>query len=273
MSKFNCCTACNETCYSFDKQFLSNLSLRLNKELVITSQRKVDSICYGFDCPKDIDTKINKLTVLKNTLDRYKSTVYCNRVTCLCNEDFQDIVEAIITEVGSDKCENYECKVDDSNLELWTLSNPACVSYDSYERYAKEFCGNIGLEISIVKEQCEVALAISREIITNDILVAVTAYKEACELNYELTRTDEQCNIEWKLLIEENNCDIEYKVYRELINCNVNFDIIKAVYSKGLEINQNSEGELVLKTPYSSHKLADLVIKNVDTNKYLLDYK
>lgn len=274
---------------------VSQIQHQLKQALSKNAGLKLNSICYGYGCPKNIDDDINSQTILLESLQRIKNGLYYNAM-CLCNEDIQSIIEKSICHINLSRCTDTcpEVSISKNNMESWTLHNPNCVSYDYYEKYAKEFCGSIGLTVSIIQDDscdlvdlkvsraeldkeeicndlevrvsrvldtkaiCDIALSIKKEVLNCDILLSATAYTKACETNLKVVSTTEQCRIDHNLMIEKGYT-IEYKDYKNLIKKgNVSYEMVQSVYALGNILFLGSDGEVVLKTPYSEHIFSDL---------------
>lgn len=238
---------------------ISQISHELKQEISRDNQLKINSIYYGYNCPLDINTSIQNKTIILQSLDRLKKGFYYG-ATCVKEKDIQSIIEKALSYININKCQDScpEVSSTDEKLKEWTLRHPACVSYDSYERFAKEFCGDIGLQVTLEREVCDLTMAIIKEVVDCDILLSATAYTEACNLNLKVDSTIEQCRIDHNLLVEQGH-EIEYKDFKKLIQKgNVSYEMVQSVYSKGNILFLGENGEVVLKTPYSEHIFSDL---------------
>lgn len=275
--KSDCC----DICYNFSYSDIDKIRSSVKEYMAQLTNKKVNSLYYGYGCDTDLDTQVNKSVILLDSLNRISRSMYFGQ-SCLCNEDIQSIYEKAL-DYSNTYCShtsNIEVTISEEGLEDWTLRNPTCVAYETYEKFAVEYCGNIGIKVTASQEACDIALAIKRDIINCDILLSATAYKEACDLNLSVSRTDEECKIDWKILIERG-INIEYNKYKNLVGCNTSFDIIYTIYKNNCELNVVDDNTVEIQTPFGKHPFASIavdkervlkVLNNNNNNNLLQDY-
>ena len=235
----SCCT-CPEICAIHDVKKLDELIYNLNVNLTVLSDKKLQSLFYGYYESSTIDFEINKLTVLKKALQRHKLGFYIADGSCICSDNLQRIVEKVIKEVGKNACPvvRKDVEIDDTGLEAYLMTKPACVSYDTWNKFARGLCGDIGFKLTAEKEICDLTFDISREVISCNLLYTLSIYREMCDLNYKVNRTDEECKLDFDILAERHcNLNLKFKDFHTLVkDCNMSFNTIDQCYKANLEL-------------------------------------
>jgi hypothetical protein len=256
---------CKDVCYSFDYKELDDLQYSIKNTVCKLGRKKIDNLFWGYGCEEDIDVKVGKLRILDQVVERYKTGIYYETAGCLCASQFQDIKEQVIDLVDVIPCD-IDCRLDlgisDENLAQHIMDGNTCISYDRYEKFAKQLCQDLNITLTSTKEICDLTLSLSADIISCDVLFAIKVYKQMCDLGYSVSRNIDECKLDWTLLLEKTDCNLDFDLYKELIDCNLSYDIIKEIYSCGLELEViNNNPELV--TPIGRYKLFNLA-----ENKY-----
>lgn len=115
-------------------------------------------------------------------------------------------------------------------------------------------------------------------------MVSIAVYKQQCDLDLKISRTEEECKIDFEILSEEVPCDLDLKTYKTLVANNFSYDIIRNVYENGCTLELNDSAEIAIVTPLRKYQIEDLNFNgipdihalkalNVDINdsKYIKD--
>lgn len=262
----SCCT-CPEICSLHDVKKLDELIYSLNVNLVSLSDKKVESLFYDYYDPNKIDFEINKLNALRKTLQRHKLGFYISDGSCVCSDNLQRIVEKAIKEVGKNSCPSVrrDVEIDESGLEAYLMTKPACVSYDTWNKFARGLCGDIGFTLTADKEVCDLTFDISREVIPCNLLYTLSIYKEMCDLDYKVNRTDEECKIDFDILAERYcNLNLKFKDFHTLVkDCNMSFNTIDQCYKANLELIVLNR-KAYLKTNTNTYPVEAITPSNLD---------
>lgn len=204
---------------------------------------------------------INKLEDYLWVFKKLKEQLIFTGEACVSYDKIKSLNEQVNNIIGNN-CNDIipVIKIDNSREDDWVFKNPFCRSYESWEKWSKFYCGKLKLNLNIEEEKIpNLILEISREIINPDVLLSITAYKEANNLNLEINRTKEENKLDFKLLKEDlGELDLTEYNYSDLVlSFNLSYDIIKTIYSSGLSLEKKNN-EVYLKTPMSSYKLNDL---------------
>lgn len=213
------------------------------------------------DCSFDDFYKIKKLNVYLDILNKLKEQKFQGSGYCIDESEYNLLVEKIIDITGKE-CKNLldSIYIDNSKEDIWAFKNPFCRSYESWEKWSKFFCGQLQMELTLEEEKIpELMLEISREIISPNVLLAITAQKEVKNLNLEISRTVEESKLDFQLLIEElDECDLVETQYVDLVQVQgLSYDMIKVIYESGLSLVTDDK-EVYLKTPMNTYKISDL---------------
>lgn len=256
-----CCNN-RKVCSIHDYRKLDELVYRIKDRLTELSFQKVESLFYpGYHCARDIDQEINKLNILKDSISRVKLSFLHIQKSCLDDKTIQLIVEKTVRIIGKGFCpeKRVDFIIDDSGLNAYIITHPACVTYDSWNKFASYLCGAIGVTITAEAEKCDLVFEIARNIIPCNVLFALSVHKEMCDLKFKVNRTKDECKIDYTLLIEQvPECDIDFKTYLSYVHKhNLSYPIIKEIYSSGLAL-ATVDGEVTLCTPLNNYSLTEI---------------
>jgi hypothetical protein len=262
-------TCCNdkEICSIHSYRSLDELTYKIKEKLVQLSSMKIRNLFYGYHPALHIDSEINMLTILKDSLDRVKTSFLHIQKSCLDDETIQKIVEKANKIVGRAACpkKRIDVEVDESGVNKYLMSGPRCVSYDTWNEFSRYICGKVGFQITVEKKICDITFEIARNIVSCNLLYALSVHKEMCDLNYRVARTKDECKIDYKLLLEKNpKCDLEFKSYLSYVHKhNLSFPIINEVYASGLTLAEE-DGEAVICTPLNNYKLTKITPQSME---------
>lgn len=263
----NKCCECPEICSSFDVKKLDELLYGLNLKLAELSDKKLKNLFYGYYSTFNLDKDINKLSILRKAIIRHKLGFYSSEGSCICNDNLQRIVEKVVKEIGKVTCpiQRRDVLIDESKLEEYLLSKPACVSYDTWNKFARGLCGDIGFTLTAEKEVCDLTFDISREVIPCNLLYTLSIYKEMCDLDYKVNRTDDECKIDFDILAERYcNLNLTFKDYHTLVkDCNMSLNTIDQCYKANLELIVLNR-KAYLKTNTNTYPIEAITPSNLD---------
>lgn len=284
-----CCNNCDSICNVITLQKLDELIYKSNLKITHLSEEILKSLYYGYYCDEDIRHNLSELLLYTESLNRLKRLIYNNlNSSCLCDSDIQRIIERTNNIVGYTPCdiERLDVNIDKSNYESYLMSSPTCVSYESWNKYSRLFCGELGFDISITDDRvCDITFMVSRDIVSCDLLYTLKVYEELCNLGYTINRTEQECKIDYNLLIEKYECDLSFRSYLKLIQkYNMSYSVIENIYKSGIGIKDMGKylklltpmGDFKIKelTPKSLTKLSELGYKfTINKNSVLSDYK
>jgi hypothetical protein len=267
-------------CLNYSVKDLDNIIYLSKKEINELSKNILNNLYYGY-CKNisESKSKISKLRFYTDVLQTYKKNIIFGGVPCSNINTFNSIIEKVKIEVGSSKCNENKSDIiiDEKNLEKYLLSSPQCVSYDSWNKFSRGLCGEIGFKITVEKEICDITFEIVKKIIPCDLLFNIKVYKEACDLNYKIKRSKEDCKIDYKLLSEKYNCfNISLNDYFYLVkDKNISFSLIDEVYKSELELEIiNNRACLVSKrNVYDIEKIAPTSLTKLTSLGYKVSAK
>jgi hypothetical protein len=262
-------TCCNEKKVESIHTYRSidELTYKIKSRLSYLANLKIRNLFYGYHPEHYVDDEINKLSVLKGSLDRVKKSFLHIQKSCLDDETIQKIVEKANKIVGKESCpkKRADIKIGEEDLNSYLSKGPRCVSYDTWNEFSRFICGRIGFTLTAEREICDIAFEISRNIISCNLLYSLSVYKEMCDLKYKVNRTKEECKIDYKLLMEKNpTCDLEFKSYLSYVHKhNLSFPIIDEVYSSGLSLLEQ-DGEVFLCTALNNYNLMKIAPNDLE---------
>lgn len=264
--KKDCCT-CPDVCSIHDVKKLDELLYGLNVRLSELSYKKVQNLFYGYYKGFDLDTEINKITVLRKAILRHKLGYYISEGSCICSDNLQRIIEKVIKEIGKASCPSVrkDVQIDDSGLEAYLMTKPACVSYDTWNKFARGLCGEIGFTLTAEKEICDITFDISTEVIPCNLLYTLSIYKEMCDLGYKVNRTDDECKIDFDILAERHcNLNLSFKDFKTLVkDCNMSLNTIDQCYKSNLQLIVLNR-KAYLKTSTNTYPVEAISPSNLD---------
>lgn len=262
----NCCS-CKGICSLHNVKELDELVYNININLAELAEKKLKNLYYGYYNTLHIDDKVNKLSALRDSILRNKLSYYLSDGSCICNENLQKIVEKAILEIGKRSCpqDRVDVLIDESGLYSYLITKPACVSYDTWNKFARGLCGEIGFKLTAEKEICDLTFDISREIIPCNLLYTLSIYKEMCDLNYKVNRTDDECKIDFDILAERHcNLNLSFKDYKTLVkDCNMSLNTIDQCYKANLELIVLNR-KAYLKTNTNTYPVEAIIPSNLD---------
>lgn len=262
-------TCCNdkEICSIHTYRSIDELTYKIKERLVQLSNMKIRSLFYGYHSEYKIDDETNKLTILKKSLDRIKVSFLHIQKSCLSDETIQKIVEKANKIISKSPCpkKRVDVQIGDENIKAYLMTGPRCVSYDTWNEFSRYICGKVGFQITAERQICDITFEIARNIISCNLLYALSVRKEMCDLNYKVARTKDECKIDYKLLLEKNpSCDLEFKSYLSYVhNHNLSFPIINEIYASGLTLAEE-DGEAVICTPLNNYKLTQITPQSLE---------
>lgn len=260
MDKSTCCND-KKICSVHSYRSIDELTYRIKQRLNFLSREKLNNLFYGYKCAADIDTEIKKLSTYKEVLDRTKISFLHIGKSCNDDETIQRVVERVNKVIGKTSCpkKRADIKIDDSGLDRYMLSRPACISYDSWNTFSRKICGKIGFTLTAERDICNITFELAAKSISCDLLYALKVRRDLCDIGYRVTRADEKtCKIDYKLLLEATQCDLEYKAYVSYVRQhNLSYPIIKDIYAAGLSL-ATVEDDVVLCTPINSYSLSQI---------------
>lgn len=236
---------CDDFCYIIDNDTVDDVIYALKFKISALSADMLNQLVWGFGCSPAEKLKLTKLNAYKEALERVWKAQYYKTTPCLTEENINDLIESAKNYINLACCENgrLDCVIDTSDEEAYALENPQCQSYDSWNKWTKFWCGEIGLTIELEERACEIMFNIAKDIIPCNVLFALQVKKELCDLGFEVSRSEEECKIDWELLLHNTECNIEFDTYRHLVSCGFSYDIIKSVIDAGCAIEVIGEGE------------------------------
>lgn len=271
----SCCSEV-KVCLKYDYQFVDELVYNLKKLLQSLASKKLSHLFYGYNCEVDIDEKINKTTILINSLERIKLSFLHIQKYCLPEDRIQLIIEKAIKLVGKVSCpeSRYDIVVDDSAVYDYLLAGNSCASYDTWNKFSRLICGKLDFKLTLEKDICDITFDIVKKVISCNLLYALQLRKEFCDLGYKIKKDNDECKLEYKLLRSNYpNCDLEYKVYTDLVNKhNISYPIFKEVYEGGLTLIKK-ENDVFICTPLNQYNIKDITANTIEellNNGYLL---
>jgi hypothetical protein len=256
----------NKVCGLYSLRDLDLICLQIKNEQSKLSEKYLSELYRKYSnsatYESNIKNRIKRLSVYHSIIRRLKQQVLCGSSICLDRVSLQGLVEKITRLVGKNcHISNNDYLIDDSKEEQWVIKRPFCRTYEDWEKWAKYFAGKLKLELKTETEQLnKLILEISRETITANVLLALSAYTEAREnLNLEINRSDEEIKLDFELMLEKvSGFDLSLDVYVEMIKDHkLSFDIIKTVYDEGLSLDISGE-KVQLKTPINAYTLEEL---------------
>lgn len=261
----SCCSEI-KVCLKYDYKDVDELTYKLKSKLQQLSSKKLANLYYGYFCEEDIDSNINAATTLLKSLNRIKVSYLHIGKYCLPEGVVQAIIEKAIKFVGKESCpkNRKDIIVDGSQINQYLLSGPRCVTYDTWNKFSSFLCGNLGFQLKVEKQICDITFDITRNILSCNLLYALQIKKELCDLGYKVVKTKDECKLEYKLLIEKYpNCNLEYKAYLSFVNDHqLTYPIFKEVYESGLTL-AIQEGDAFVCTPINNYKLTEISPNNL----------
>lgn len=258
--KEHCCE-CPEICSLHDVKKLDELIYGLSIKLGDLSEKKLQSLFYGYYRNIDVDRQINKISMLRKVLLRHKLHFYASKESCICSESLQKVVEKVIKEIGKYVCPvtRRDLEIDDSMLEAYLMSKPPCVSYDTWNKYSKIMCGDIhfnvvvekevwdkfacglygeiGFSIEAEKDSCDINFEISKEVwdkfsssFCGEIGFKLEAQKQMCDITFDISKEIIPCNLLYTLSLYKEMCDLKYRVNRTDEECKLDYEILAERY-------------------------------------------
>lgn len=229
---------------------------------------------YGVGCSeKVLYDQIDEVNSLYESVERwmlrYKRFPEHEELEECCPCSLKDRqLEANIKQLGEkiklSKVNDYFEKV--TVDEYYILKNPKCNSYEDYERAAKRYCYEIGVEVKRQDQVCNFTLDIVRSTIPCELIYSLGVVQKACNLGYSVMSTAAQCKAQWQILVTEDNCDIPFNIYSKAVNKGITYDIVKDIYNSNLSLTTNDDGRLVLKGGTANYLLEDFDFSNFITS-------
>lgn len=242
---------CNGGCCVVDYNTLQSISYGLKCRLAEIGNSYANRLKEGYSCsPSDFDfnapsiyrtslSETAKLIIehkeikaLLYAIDNQVKNIYNSVEKCICDEALCKIKDTALGILGInclDDC-RLDIKVDSSSEEEWITANPYCVSREKWEEHLYRVCNDLQVEITVVKQRCDIVYNIVREY-TN------------CNIEYDITSTnhDQDCQITYEILRTKTNCDISYDIYRNLRDCGITFKTISTAIDCGITFDIDRE--------------------------------
>lgn len=148
---------------------------------------------------------------------------------CITNKEL-DIIESHIHRVLGPECKigSKDFYKGDVSPE-WVLSNPDCVSYETWSDYLQAQCKKIGINFKAVVKKCasvDVNVKVVESAICDIILLPITVEEKVCKIDIDLKVDLQKCEVDFKTIVEPLKCDIDLKTYVHLLNCGISIDTI-----------------------------------------------
>jgi hypothetical protein len=213
--------------------------------------------CYGYSCDKDALKKLKRLEAYIKILKDREIALHYGYHDCLDDEAYKCLLEKLTSLVGYPKSNCKEVKVDISNRDQWDLKNPLCVSFDKWNKYSRLTAQQLEIDFEVIKNPEELVFELVQEIITPDVILALSVVNKADDLEFTISRTKEESKLDFELLLEKVETDLTLEAYLDLVDHNISFDIIKIIYESNLSLSIENE-KVYLKTPLSSYPIKDL---------------
>lgn len=212
----------------------------------------------GYSCDHQAMKKVKILQNYLRVLEDENSNIVLGGSVCLDCDTLQKLSEKVrLITFDCDLEGRKDLIVDHSAVDAWVSANPYCVSRERWEKIAYTICKAFNLKITNIEEQCDFTFEVVRNLISCDIILAISVFKQMCNLKLKVNRDIYECKIDFDILVNETNCNIDFKTYRKFIDCNLSFDVIKTIYENECSIEINN-GVLSLITPLSTYPLEDL---------------
>ena len=259
-----CCKHCDPcpNCYNINEYYIADLLYAINLKISENYDRYLKLMSYGYGCVfPDNDNK--KLTIFKDSLQKFYTAITNGYAVCLCPNEIQLIIEEVLDLINIGCCtssERCDIEIDDTNREMWILDNPYCVSYDSWEILARKICPKFEISslylpdagkllytlksYELIRERAD----LSSELISfgNDVRYFrsldcwdVTATVDGCEFDYKVTSKEiEDCILKYNIsaatvekcltlgidVRELDTCLFNYNLLVKETKCDISFD-------------------------------------------------
>jgi hypothetical protein len=270
----NCCKD-KECCSEHDTAGLIDILLISATHSYKLGVEDIRSKYYGFECTPGLNKELIELETYTDVLKKEYKKLQEGSKTCLDCESVQLLKEKILSITGK------SCKplcdyihIDTSGEDEWIANNKYCISYNSYDKWAKICLDNIDISLTSETQTQNIVLELYVESVTTDILLGLSAVEYAKEANLVVERNDkETTKIDFELLVERHpNSNIDLKMYRKLVDKGLSFDVVSSVLNKDLELKIIAD-KVVLKTAVDVYAIENLAGKvDIKLNKYLQDY-
>lgn len=246
--------------------------LIIKNKLLELSHLKSKILRNGYKDDSNLDIKIDKLLTYDNVLNYVFFQLFYSYNNDTCEIDYdcinfkslQSLIEKIHHLTGINcKISYLDYHINDSKLEDWILRNPRCISYESWNKWAKLKSKELRIELSSEITFQKLMLELSLKTITNEILVVSKVYSDVNELDIKLARKEEdQLLLELNLLLEKvPTADIDLSLYRKLYDNNISFDLVREIYENNLELKveeNRTDSKVMLKTSMHTYPLEDI---------------
>ena len=184
-------TCCSDVkvCLGYDNQFIDELVYKLKDKLQQLSYKKIKALKYNYFCEEDIDEQVNEINIFIRSLNRIKTSFLHIERYCLPEDRIQAIIEKSIKIAGKTPCpkNRLDINIDDTQLNKYLLSAPRCVSYDTWNKFSRNLCGKLGFTLKVEKEMCDISFEITRNIISCNLMYALSIKRDLCNLLMLLT--------------------------------------------------------------------------------------
>lgn len=262
------------------------LELQAKNKIAELSSDQLKQLCYGYSCDSDAGNKIKKITKYKDALAYLREQTYLGYKPCI--KDIDCLKEKLIPLIGR-KC-SLNCTTvitDTTNQKEWDDNNPYCKSYEKWEKWSRILVRDLDIQLDFQTYDIEViSMQLTNEIITPELLVALSVVHESNELGLTLSTTFEEAKLEFSVLAEIYDFDLDFDTYLTLIDNNISFKVVKEVYNSdlSLKVTNTVEGtEIYLHTEQCDYPIDKLTVNfsaimehlDPDTNQsdYSSEYK
>jgi len=250
------------TCTGYDQR-LDALIYQSKVALSKLSDDILKSKMYGYSCDKKANSKSDLLQKYLYILEDENRKAALGGNVCLTGKDKQSFIEKVTRlTVSCDINGRSDLIVDNSNEDVWIAQNPGCITREKWEKFSKVVCGELNIEVVSVEKRCDFSFEIIREVVSCDVLIALSIYEQMCDLNLKVNRSEDECKVDFNILINEIECDLDFKTYKKLIDCNLSFDIIKSVYENECSFTIGDDIPILI-TKLNSYPLSDFNLKDI----------
>lgn len=235
----NSCSGCVQTegcapsCQETKGVEVMNLIAAIDDFIYLDSVNYLKRYNWGYSCEITIAPILNKLINLKDSLLtfldelRYESAKRCDKFFRLMIRQVNELIGSKAYPV------EYLLEYDGSNKDTWTLANPTCVAYESWE---KSLYNKLLPDFSVRLSKSEPIVCFAYDLIISKkkerylpVFKATAGIIDACEygLKADIEKVLKDCSIDYKVEIKEDNCVVvTFDKDIELNSCELGFDVI-----------------------------------------------
>lgn len=248
---------------------LENTIYKIDSRIAELSIMHLQKLQYGDSCNVNAIAESLPLRQLRATLTRelQRRVRDCE---CACNID--RTIAIVNTKVGKTRATD-QLVADRTNEQDWILRHPNCVAREIYEKYCRNLCHELNIEVTAEFDQlCELGFDITSEVISCDLLTDISVIKQVCDLGFSIHTSREKCQLELDLIREEIvDCSLSIEAYLGLIDLGCTYDLIKKFIISGLTIEKDTKG-VFLKTAVGKYYFKDLSFRNIVGGNFVSEF-